>query len=170
MIIRPETEKDFDAIYNLVRDSFAGASHTDGDEQNLVTRLRNSPAYVPELALVAEIDGKIVGHIMFTTAKLGNYRALNLAPVAVAPDKQKMGIGGALIRRGHEIAKQAGYDYIALVGHSGYYPRFGYIRANTLGIKSDLDVPDDAFMAIDLKSQGATTGANLQYPREFFEK
>lgn len=80
--------------------------HASGDEQNLVGRLRKSAGYVPELELVAELDGQIAGHVMLTEIPVKNTKQLILAPLAVAPDKQKQGIGGALIKRAHEIAKR----------------------------------------------------------------
>lgn len=93
IIIRKEQDHDFAEIYQLVKDAFAEAEHTDYDEQNLVVRLRKSPFYIPELALVAVIDDKIVGYIMFTKLKLGKFKALALAPLAVSPKMQKKGIG-----------------------------------------------------------------------------
>ena len=70
--IRPEIPADYDEIRQLVRRSFETAEHTNGDEYNLVGRLRNSRAYIPELSLVAERDGKLAGHIMFTQIRAGN--------------------------------------------------------------------------------------------------
>lgn len=65
MIIRKEETKDFDSVYSLIYEAFDKAEHSDGTEQELVNSLRKSDAYIPELSLVAEIDGKIVGHIFF---------------------------------------------------------------------------------------------------------
>ena len=103
--IRPESPEDFPAIHDLVRRAF---EHADGDEQHLVDRLRRSREYIPELSLVAEEDGRIVGHIMFSRVKVGEAAALALAPLAVLPSHHGRGIGGALVRRGvYEAARQA---------------------------------------------------------------
>ena len=102
-MIRRERVEDFNEVYDVVKAAFATAECSDGKEQDLVVALRNSDAYVPELSLVAEVDGKIVGHIMFTEAEVGNRTELVLAPLAVLPEHQRQGIGMALIVEGHRI-------------------------------------------------------------------
>lgn len=170
IFIRQEQDHDWAEIYQLVKEAFAEAEHTDYDEQNLVVRLRKSPFYIPELALVAEINDKIVGYIMFTKLKLGKFKALALAPLAVSPIMQKKGIGKKLVEAGHQIARDLGFEYIILIGHKDYYPRFGYIKASEMGIKLLLDVPDDAFMVYDLQQKNIRVNVLVEYPKEFFEK
>lgn len=75
MLIRQETGSDFDAVYTIVQEAFAAAEHSDGNEQDLVTELRGSAAFIPELSLVAETDGKLAGHIMFTRGSVGEKRS-----------------------------------------------------------------------------------------------
>lgn len=101
MVIRQETPNDYNEIYNLVKEAFATADHADGNEQDPVTELRKRSAFLPELSLVAEIDGKLAGHIMFTKASVGNDPVLVLAPLSVKPEYQKQGVGTALIAEGH---------------------------------------------------------------------
>lgn len=170
LTIRQETSLDYDAVYDVIKDAFEKAEHTDGDEQNLVTRLRKSTAFIPELSLVAEINNRIVGHIMFTKLKVGTTIQLALAPLAVLPAYQKLGIGGKLIAAGHKIAKQLGYDYSILIGHPTYYPRFGYVNAAHFAIKAPFELPEDVFMAFDLKGTSIPLNAEVEYPKEFFEK
>ena len=126
LLIRQETDSDLDAVYTLIQTAFATSEHSDGTEQDLVVALRSSDAFIPELALVAVADAKIVGYIMFTKASAGGQTLLVLAPLAVLPDYQQHGIGSALIREGHRIAKELGYGYISVLGSDTYYPRFGY--------------------------------------------
>lgn len=78
---------------------------TNGDEPNLVNRLRKSDAFIPELSQVAEKDGKIIGHILLTRMKICQQDSLALVPVAVLPEHQSQGVGTRLIREGHRIAK-----------------------------------------------------------------
>ena len=80
MKIRRETPEDYEAVYAVVQRAFESAEHADGTEQDLVTALRNGDGYIPELALVAEEDGEIVGHILFTKALVGGQTVLALAP------------------------------------------------------------------------------------------
>lgn len=107
--IRKEQPADYAAVYELVKQAFEHAEHTDHNEPNLVNRLRQSPFYLPELALVAETGGIIVGHIMFTETRGGDSRQLLLAPLSVLPQYQNCGIGSALIKEGHRKAKELGY-------------------------------------------------------------
>lgn len=104
MLIRKESPKDYEGVYQVVKCAFESAEHADGNEQDLVDALRKSDAFIPELSLVAEMDQKIAGHIMFTRATVGDETVLALAPLSVLPGYQRKGIGTALIREGHRIA------------------------------------------------------------------
>lgn len=104
MLIRKESPKDYERVYQVVKRAFESAEHADGNEQDLVDALRKSEAFIPELSLVAEMDQKIAGHIMFTRATVGDETVLALAPLSVLPGYQRKGIGTALIREGHRIA------------------------------------------------------------------
>ncbi|MEZ4816247.1 MAG: N-acetyltransferase [Bdellovibrionota bacterium] len=171
--IRTEEPMDYAKSNEVVYNAFKGATHSDGDEHNLVQRLRASSTFVPKLSLVAVLKNEIVGHIIFSKiiiVKKNNtpLESLALAPVSVHPNYQKKKIGGALINRGHMIAKELGFKSVILLGHPDYYPRFGYSRASKWGIQAPFDVPDEVFMAIELVS-GALDGASgvVQYPSAF---
>lgn len=169
IIIRQETPADREAVHDVVRAAFGQA-----DEAILVDRLRqNDAAFIPALSLVATVGSEIVGHILFTTIRIieGNGTAspsLALAPVSVAPTYQRRGIGGMLIARGLETATQSGYTSVIVLGHADYYPRFGFAPARQWNIKAPFDVPDTAFMALELVA-GGLTGVNgtVAYPVEF---
>ena len=121
MKIRQERADDYNAVFQVVSEAFSHAEHSDGNEQELVTLLRASSSFIPELSLVAVEDGKIVGHILFTEISIGNDTELALAPLSVLPAYQRRGIGQALIREGHRIAKQLGYGYSVVLGSPAYY-------------------------------------------------
>lgn len=167
MEIRKEEPKDYTEIYEVVKSAFDSAEHADGNEQDLVNTLRTGDSYIPQLSLVAEENGKIVGHIMFTRAKIGTVIALALAPLSVLPEYQKKGIGTALIEEGHRIAKQLGYGYSVVLGSEKYYPRFGYMPATLLGIIPPFDVPDENFMAFNLKQDDSCIYGVMKYAKEF---
>lgn len=116
MLIRQEHPKDYEEIYTVVKSAFESAGQADGNEQDLVNDLRTGNAYIPELSLVAEDHGKIVGHIMFTKAEVGETVVLALAPLSVLPEYQRKGIGQSLIREGHKIARELGYEYSVVLG------------------------------------------------------
>lgn len=167
LLIRQETDSDLDAVYTLIQTAFATAEHSDGTEQDLVVALRSSDAFIPELALVAVADAKIIGHIMFTKASAGSQTLLVLAPLAVLPDYQQHGIGSALIREGHRIAKELGYDYISVLGSDTYYPRFGYQSTVQLGLEVPAGIPAANFMALKLRPEAPPLCGALQYAKEF---
>lgn len=167
MNIRKENSKDFTEIYEVVKTAFESAEHSDGNEQDLVNALRKGECYIPELSLVAEENDKIVGYIMFTKAKVGMEDVLALAPLSVLPEYQKRGIGTELIKTGHRIAKQLGYKYSIVLGSEKYYPKFGYVPANTFGIIPPFDVPSENFMAYKIIEDAPNIKGIMKYAKEF---
>ncbi len=172
--IRPEKPADFPAIKTILQLAFANDEHSDQTEDLLVERLRKSPAYIPELALVAILEKKVVGHILLTKIDIvsdqGNTPSLALAPVSVHPDYQNRGFGGSLIKAAHQQAQQLGYGSIVLLGHADYYPRFGYKLCRDYGIELPFPAPAENCMVIELR-EGALTGINgmVKYAPAFFE-
>ena len=166
-LIRPEKPQDYPAVYQLVKDAFAEAEHSDHDEQNLVERLRKSSSYLPDLSLVAESGGRIIGYIMFSRVKIGTGEGIALAPLAVLPETQKQGIGSALIRAAHQKATEQGYLVSVVLGHPDYYPRFGYRPAAEFGISAPFEVPADCFMALKLQNDTAAPSGTVEYDAAF---
>lgn len=165
--IRQENKNDFDIIYNLIKEAFKTAEHSDGNEQELVSKLRESNNFIPELSLVATINGKIVGYILFTKIKIGKYEELALAPLAVLPKYQKQGVGTKLIQEGHKIAKRLGYHYSIVLGSEKYYQKFGYLPASIYRIKPPFKVPSENFMAINLTNTDIKINGIVEYAKEF---
>jgi predicted N-acetyltransferase YhbS len=173
-IIRQENQSDHRAVFALIEKAFKNEAFSDSKEQFLVERLRNSDAFIPELSLVAEIDNRVVGHILLTKIKIISekhaFDSLALAPVTVLPDFQKLGIGGQLSRYAHKIAIELGYSSIILLGHKDYYPKFGYSRADKFGIELPFDVPAEHCMAIELIENGLKgVNGTVEYPKAFGE-
>ena len=165
--IRQETPADHAEIYSLIQTAFASAEHRDGNEQDLVDALRKSEAFIPELSLVAQLDGRIAGHILFTKARIGKTTQLSLAPLSVLPPFQRQGIGTALIQEGHRIAKELGYAYSIVLGSETYYPRLGYAPASRYGIRPPFEVPYANFMAFPLRIPAPQISGVLEYAPEF---
>ncbi len=171
--IRQEQSQDHEAVYNLTEKAFREMPYGNHDEQELVGRLRKSSAFIPELSMVAIVNGEIVGHIMLTRNRIINdrevFESLTLGPVSVPPEFQRKGIGSLLIRAAHEKARGMGYTSVLLVGHEKYYPRFGYRPASGFGILSPIEVPDPVFMAVELVPGALQDVAGtVEYPGEFF--
>ena len=173
VIIRQENQTDFPLVFNLIKASFENEIHTDHQEQYLVERLRKSVDFIPELSLVAENQGNIVGYILLSKIKIlsqiNNPKgSLALAPVAVLPQYQNQGIGGRLIATAHEKAKNLGFDSVIVLGHESFYPKFGYVTAENFNIKSPFDVPSKNFMAIELVHESLKSVEGIvEYPKEF---
>lgn len=167
MRIRQERKEDYPEIRRLVREAFAAAEHADGGEQDLVDALRRGAAYLPELALVAEEDGVLAGHILLTRASVGGDPVLVLAPLSVRPEFQRQGVGTALMREAHRIARALGYDYILVLGSEHYYPRVGYRPAEELGVTVPAGFPSANFMALRLREGAKPLRGEVVYPPEF---
>jgi len=125
--VRPERAADYPAI----ADTHIRAFRNRSGESLLVAVHRLRPEFDPELSLVAEVDGRIAGHALFSPRRLSilgeAVSAVNVAPVGVRPEFQRSGVGGALMRRGMEVATAKGYQLAFLLGHREYYPRFGFV-------------------------------------------
>ncbi|WP_336664617.1 N-acetyltransferase [Elizabethkingia meningoseptica] len=172
--IRTENHEDFEAVSALIQNAFEHEEHSDHTEHLLVDRLRKSSSFVPDLALVAEAEGKIAGYILLTEIKIKNDSAeilsLALAPVAVLQEYQGKGIGSALIKSAHQKAKELGYNSVVLLGHADYYPKFGYETAHLFGIELPFDVPKENCMVIELV-KGSLQGVSgmVEYPEAFYQ-
>ena len=147
--IRKEKQDDEDSITKLNDMVFNST-----EESAIVSRLRESGDLF--LSLVAEIDSEIVGHVAFSRVTLdsceGDEVFMGLAPMSVAPGHQRKGIGSALVNQGIEILKEQSVAAVFVLGHKDYYPKFGFKPTqSTYGIKSTYDVPDEVFMALELK-------------------
>lgn len=167
MEIRQEQARDYPEIRQLVKDAFATAQHTDGNEQDLVDALRKGAAYLPELALVAEKDGLLAGHIMLTRASVGAFPVLVLAPLSVRPEFQRQGVGTALMAEAHKIARARGEDYVLVLGSEDYYPRVGYRPAEDFGVTVPEGFPSANFMALQLREGARLLSGGVVYPPEF---
>ncbi|MEX2394142.1 MAG: N-acetyltransferase [Actinomycetota bacterium] len=160
MLIRPEREADFDEIDDVVRAAFGQQ-----DEVDLVRRIRTLKGYVPELSLVAVDDDQIAGHVMLSYAKVDGRDILQLAPLAVRPDRHNQGIGDALTRHVLELADDRGEPLVLVLGHPTYYPRFGFESARGLGIDSDIpDLPDEPWMAKRLSNYDPSITGVATFP------
>ena len=165
-MIRDEAAGDEPAVRLVVEDAFASPV-----EAGIVDALRT--ACDDRLSLVAERDGGIVGHILFTPVEIaageGPIRGYGLAPMAVRTAWQRRGIGSALIAEGTRRLRAAGAPFVLVIGHPDYYPRFGFERASRYGVRCQWpEIPDEAVMLLVLDATAAPRLAGLaRYRPEF---
>jgi putative acetyltransferase len=149
--LRLETASDHETVCRVERDAFDSEN-----EARLVDALRSRGKVL--LSMVAEFDGEIVAHVLFTpmTVESGDssHAAVCLGPLAVAPAHQRQGIGGALLQAGLAELRSAGHSAVFLLGHPEYYPRFGFRPARNFDVHYQDD--RDSFMALELQP-GALT-------------
>jgi putative acetyltransferase len=158
---RREQASDIPAIRDLNKRAFA-----QDQEANIIDALRANGA--ARLSLVATLEDRVIGHIMYSPLEVGPMTGAGLGPMAVLPEHQHQGVGSKLIESGNQQLREAGCPFIVVVGHADYYPRFGFRPARPLGITCEWDVPDDVFLLLMLdpgKMQGVSGMA--KYRREF---
>jgi putative acetyltransferase len=167
LTIRPENDADRVAVFEVNRLAFG-----QDNEARLVEVLRAAPDHIPELSLVAEMDGRVVGHILFSPIHIRAFirlvPALALAPMAVHPDFQRQGIGSTLVCHGLEACKTLGHKIVIVLGHPAFYPRFGFVPAIPKDILPPFDVPVDAFMVCELVPEACKhLHGTVRYPHAF---
>jgi putative acetyltransferase len=167
LLIRPERREDHEAVRHVAAAAFGSEREAD-----LVEAIRASPEYIPGLALVAEMDGVVVGHVMvsFTSLDDGSVRRTihHLSPLAVAPDHQRAGIGSALVEAVVQRTRERGGDFIVLEGDPRYYGRLGFEPSAAYNIFIDLPAwaPPEASQ-IRLLAGKPTVSGRVVYPPAF---
>lgn len=158
MTLRREETSDHRAVEQLTREAFWGMSGPRCDEHLLVHRLRDIDAFVPELDVVAVLDGIVVGNVMYSHARVvavsGVWDVLTFGPLSVVPGCQGRGVGSALMRHTLADATRLGHRSVVVYGHPDYYPRFGFVRGSKVGVTAPGGASPDALMALALVDGG----------------
>lgn len=141
--IRPEQPVDIPAIRDVNQRAFG-----QDQEGHIVDALRANGAAV--LSLIAAVDGRVVGHIMYSPLLVGGVQGAALGPMAVLPEHQHRGVGTSLVEAGNLQLRHDGCVFIAVLGHATFYLRFGFRPASSYGITCEWNVPDDVFMMLVL--------------------
>lgn len=166
--IRSETPKDIDGISLVNIEAFDGMA-----EARLIHAIRQARSFDPDLSLVAVESESLVGHVLFSQVHIERCEgqltpAIALAPMAVLPAYQRQGIGIALVQRGLAVCKEKGHRIVIVLGHSDYYPRFGFRRATECGIYAPWDCDESAFMVMGLSAEALEDVSGVvRYPPAF---
>lgn len=173
LIIRQENEKDYFEVEYMTKKAFWNKYVPGCNEHYLVHKIRESEDYIPELSRVAEIDGEIVGIIMYSKAYvtdgINKIEVLTFGPLCVEPSYQNKGIGGVLLETTMELARKAGYKAIIIFGEPGYYPKHGFKTCDNFNITTRDSKNFDAFMGIELVKDGLKGVQGKFYESEVFE-
>lgn len=162
LTFRPETPRDYDAVEFLTREAFFNKYKPGCDEHYLLHILRGSDAVVSELCDVCEMDGEIVGHILYTRASVTSdsgevFPVLVFGPISVRPDMQGQGIGSQLITRTLLRARALGWRGVVITGDPAYYGRFGFRPASDFHILYEDGSSSPELMAAEL-GEGRLSG------------
>lgn len=152
--IRKAETSDLPEIYNLIQTAFETAKVKDSDEQDFAVRLRDGENYIAQLELVAERDGKLIGHIMLTHTYVEKpdgerFDTLLVAPLSVLVEYRGIGVGGALMAQGLKLAGEMGFSSAFLCGDPAYYSRLGFTLTHMRDIRHD-SIPDDYVMCYEI--------------------
>ena len=154
MIIRCEKEDDYKEIYELVKTAFETAKLPPDGEADYVNDLRMSDEYIPDFALVAEENGKLIGHIMLTKTfiktEYEKTECLLLSPVCTKLEYRNKGVGAKLITEALNRARAAGYKAVFLVGDPNYYGRFGFMKVKNFNISYTMDIEEQYVLGCEL--------------------
>lgn len=160
---RAETPADTAAVHAVNAAAFDTPAEAD-----LVDALRADPAWIEGLSMVAVTDqGTVAAYALLTRCHIGDTPALCLAPCAVLPEHQRTGAGSAAIRAVLDAARARGERFVTVLGHPGYYPRFGFERASAYGIGLDIEVPDEALMVLSLDPAHTPPAGTIRYAAPF---
>ena len=158
LIIRKERPEDYYDVEYMTKKAFWNLHVPGCEEHYLVHVLRKSGDYIPELSRIAEIDGKIVGTIMYSKAYIldgeNKIEILTFGPLCAEPAYQNRGVGGTLLEETMKLAKEAGYKGIVIFGEPGYYPKHGFKTCDNFNITTKEGENSAPFMGIELQKDG----------------
>jgi len=168
VIVRKEKPSDYKSIRKINDLAFGQAQ-----EGRVIDKIREIDQSA--ISLVAEYNDEVVGHIFFSSAQIDGHpeitKGMGLAPMAVLPKFQRLGIGGKLINEGIHIIKNNSTPFIIVLGHPEYYPKFGFEPASKYGLTCQWnDISDDAFMVMILDQERMESVSGIaRYLKEWDE-
>ena len=153
--IRPETEKDYRITENLTREAFWNVYRPGCTEHYVLHCYRGREDFVPELDLVMEMDGEIIGHVMYARSEIiaddgRRIPIMTFGPISIAPEYKRQGYGTALLRYSMDKAREMGCGALAITGNIGFYGKSGFVVAKTVGVRYSDDPDADYFLIAEL--------------------
>ncbi|MDT8405531.1 N-acetyltransferase [Sulfuriflexus sp.] len=166
ILVRTERPEDYQAIDVVNLSAFEG-----DDEAKLIATLREQSGYRADYSLVAEFNGRPVGHLLMTPGRCNQQKAntpvMIIAPMSIVPSQSRRGIGTALVEAARKKAREEGMAAMIAVGEPGYYERLGFEPASKWGVRCNLPVPEDAVMLVELEDGTLSGGCTVNYSAPF---
>lgn len=164
--LRRERENETRSVEELTRDAFRNVYSPGCSEHYLLHRMRRSAAFIPELNMVAERGGQLVGHIAYARTAIaidagGECPVVTFGSVSVPPAFQRRGIGSALIEATKEMVQQMGFSAMLILGDPAYYQRFGLVPAEKYGLRNAEGRYADALQALELQPGALAEAAGV---------
>ena len=165
--IRTETPADYRTVENLTREAFWNVYRPGCTEHYVLHRFRGRPDFVPELDLVMEVEGKLVGHVMYVRSAIQTddgrtVPIMTFGPISIAPEYKRRGYGTILLRCSMEKAKEMGAQALAITGNIDFYGKSGFVVSKTKGVRYEDDPDADYFLIAELE-QGFLDGISGTY-------
>lgn len=176
LVIRPEQKSEVRRIREVIQEAFDPMPFSTGREWELVEKVRQSPGFIPGLALVAVCDGVLAGHTLISLAEIEDKKKkhdiLVLGPVSVLPELQRQGIGGEMIRIGIAAAKRLPLPVMIVAGDPGYYSRFGFKMAVPRGIHLPFGFDEEEYLQVLELSPGGLNQVKgvVKHPAPFYDE
>lgn len=168
MIVRREAPPDHQAVRTVVAAAFAATASTEPVEVRLLDRLRACDSWLPKLSLVAEDNaGTLLGHVVCSRACVADAEVVALGPLAVRPDHQRAGVGSALMHAVLAAADALDEPLVALLGHTDYYPRFGFRPGDELGVRPPVPQWGAHFQVRPLTGYRPSLRGEFRYAKPF---
>ena len=175
VLIREEVTNDFPKISEvIISDKYREWKDINFNEWTLVNRIRESNYYINKLSLIAEVEGEIVGHIMFTPIRIidnkTSFNSLRLAPLSIHKNYHKKGIGKQLANYGLGVAEKLNYESVIAIGHPEYFPNLGFMKASNWNIYSQKHLRNEPVFALELVENAlAKVKGQIEYCPLFFD-
>lgn len=173
-IIRKETPADYRTVENLTREAFWNVYRPGCTEHYVLHQFRDRPDFVPELDLVMEVDGVIIGHVMYARSAIKTddgktVPIMTFGPISIAPEFKRQGYGTILLRYSMEKARQMGAGALAITGNIGFYGKSGFVVSKARGVRYE-DDPDAEYFLIAELEPGFLDGISGTYkdPNGYF--
>jgi putative acetyltransferase len=167
VIVRQEASNDIVVVRSVVAAAFNRDDGSDPVETRLLDALRDCPAWIPAMSIVATIENKVVGHAVCTRGHVDEISCVGLGPISVMPKMQRRGVGSALMHTMLGIAEGVNEPLVALLGSPDYYSRFGFVSSDTIGIQPPDESWGGFFQVRTLSAYNRSTTGSFTYAEPF---